>query len=1117
MTDYSLWEVILNGDSPIPTRVIDGVVQSIAPTTFKQRLARKNELKAREKRFGGYKETKKHNKSVSGVASVSTASAKVPISALPNVDTLSDAVECYNSHGRGHFARECRSPKDTRRNVSVEPQRRNLPVETSTSGALVSQCYGVGSYDWSFQAEKEPTNYALMAFTSSSSSISYNESQFNVISYKTGLESVKSRILVYQQNETVYEEDIKLLKLDVQLRDNALVDLRKKFKKAEQERDELKLKLEKFQTSSKNLSQLLASQTNDKTGLGYDNQVFTSFMFDCDEQFSSEFGVSMPASPVNDRYQSGEGYHAVPLPYTGTFMPPKPDLVLHDALTVNETIHTAFNVELSPTKPDKDLTYRPSAPIIKDWVSDLEDESEDYARMTHPNPHRHVVPTPVLTRSKLVPLTAARPVTIDVPHNNVIRPRPAKTVGTKPHLPPRRHINRRPSPKPNTFPQKVTTAKVPQVNAVKGDMSYLIDFKEINGEYVAFGGDPKGGKITDPHNTDDDATFEVKEPEFEVEKPDSKVHVSPSSKADFFNLETNITVSLIPTTRVHKDHPVTQIIEEPKRVQQALKDPSWIEVMQEELLQFKMQKVWVLVDLPNGKRAIGHTQEEGIDYEEVFTPFARIEDIRLFLAYASFMGFMVYRMDVKSAFFYGTIEEEKEEEKQIGEEQVAKARYWKMHVCYDDDDDYTIAITHKEPDNSLSMGDEHLDTIPVTESDEFIKSSVENLVLNPSESEGEYECDVLVCEDFTTFSNILFDADYDFSSSDDQSFYDEDIPKESYSNPLFDEEIISMKIDPHHFNADELTLLKSIPPGINETDCDPEEETRFIKRLLYDNSSPHPPEEFISKNSDTAFESFSPFPIPVEDSYSLMEEIDLSFTPNDPMPPSIEEDDYDSKRDILILEELFRNDSLSLLENESFYFDISSSSHPPAKPPDGNSGILNVKVMGDIYEHKVPMPRLMSTLVPNQDKSSNLLPHLGHKAFQPFAECPMMIYGKNTHILDSRRSEISSFLKCLLIALREDMQQFSMGNFAKGFESVAEKGEQAVYRLDLGKQDDMLDMEEKNTDNYSLDDMLESGNQDEQVVEKGEEAVYRLDLGKQDDQGLRKEKKRCIDWSLERR
>nr|GEX35610.1 hypothetical protein [Tanacetum cinerariifolium] len=323
-----------------------------------------------------------------------------------------------------------------------------------------------------------------------------------------------------------------------------------------------------------------------------------------------------------------------------------------------------------------------------------------------------------------------------------------------------------------------------------------------------------------------------------------------------------------------------------------------------------------------------------------------------------------------------------------------------ISACYDDndDDDYTIAITNKKPDKSLSMGDEHPDTILKIELDEFIKSSVENLVPNPSESEDEYECHVPTCKDFTTFSNILFDVDNDFYSSDDQSFSDEDIPKEIYLNPLFDE--IDSLFDEF---AGELTLLKSILSGINETDCDPEEETHFIKRLLYDNSSPRPPEEFISENSDAAFESFSPSPIPFEDSDSFMEEIDLSFTPNNPMPSRIKEDDYDSERDILLLEELLSNDSLSLPKNESFYFDIPSSSRPPAKPPNGNSGILNVKVMGDISEHKVPMPKLMFiqlTLVPNQEKSPKLLPHQGHEAFQPFAECPMMIYGKKIPILD---------------------------------------------------------------------------------------------------------------------
>ncbi|GJR25213.1 hypothetical protein Tco_1101445 [Tanacetum coccineum] len=187
---------------------------------------------------------------------------------------------------------------------------------------------------------------------------------------------------------------------------------------------------------------------------------------------------------------------------------------------------------------------------------------------------------------------------------------------------------------------------------------------------------------------------------------------------------------------------------------------------------------------------------------------------------------------------------------------------WNCPAFYEDDDEEsTIAITPvlptEEPDNSLSIGDEHLSTIPETELDELIKSSVENLVPILSESEDffdiESECDVPVCDNLTTFSNPLFDADDDFSSSDDESFSDEDVPKEIYSNPLFDEEIISTKIDPHHFNTEsdliesllnqdtsiisspkidslleefsgELAHIDLIPPGINETDFDLEEE-----------------------------------------------------------------------------------------------------------------------------------------------------------------------------------------------------------------------------------------------------------------------------------------------------
>nr|GFB61674.1 hypothetical protein [Tanacetum cinerariifolium] len=120
--------------------------------------------------------------------------------------------------------------------------------------------------------------------------------------------------------------------------------------------------------------------------------------------------------------------------------------------------------------------------------------------------------------------------------------------------------------------------------------------------------------------------------------------------------------------------------------------------------------------------------------------------------------------------------------------------------------------------------------------------------------------------------------------------------------------------------AGELTLLKSFPPGIDETDCHPEKEIRLTKRFF--------------------------------DSH--MEEIDLYFNLDDPMPPNIEEDDdYDSERDTPILEELLDNYSLSIPDNESYHFDIPSPYRPPVKPPDGNTGTLNIKMMGDVSDQKV--------------------------------------------------------------------------------------------------------------------------------------------------------------------
>ncbi|GJT99724.1 ribonuclease H-like domain-containing protein [Tanacetum coccineum] len=177
-------------------------------------------------------------------------------------------VECYNCHKHGHFARECRFQMN-QENKGRENNTRTITVETPTQNALIAQD-GIGGYDWSYQAEEEkPTNYALIAFTSSESSSSsdsevdynsktcvkaydtlkeqydslssdYKKSQFNLVSYKAGLESVEARLAHYKKNEVVFEESINVLKLEVRLRNNALDEYKMKLDKVEKERDQLK-------------------------------------------------------------------------------------------------------------------------------------------------------------------------------------------------------------------------------------------------------------------------------------------------------------------------------------------------------------------------------------------------------------------------------------------------------------------------------------------------------------------------------------------------------------------------------------------------------------------------------------------------------------------------------------------------------------------------------------------------------------------------------------------------------------------------------------------------------------------------------------------------------------
>ncbi|GJV05138.1 ribonuclease H-like domain-containing protein [Tanacetum coccineum] len=315
-------------------------------------------------------------------------------------------VKCFNCHKHGHFARECRFPRN-QEFKGRENNTRTITVETHTQNALIAQD-GIGGYDWSYQAEEEQTtNHALMAFTSSGSSSSsesevdscsktcvkayaslkeqydnlssdYKNSQFNLVSYKAGLESVEARLVHYKKNEIVLEDSINVLKLEVRLRDNALDVYKLNLEKAKAKRDQLKQTLENFQNSSKSLNEILECQVIDKFKKGL------------------RYNAATAASPavegfvnLTDKSGTNKAYHVVSPHLTRNFIPRKPNLTFIDEIAERENLDVTTIVIPSNDKTiaDRDISNtiesnavrmdNTSAPINEDWNSD--DESEiDY-------------------------------------------------------------------------------------------------------------------------------------------------------------------------------------------------------------------------------------------------------------------------------------------------------------------------------------------------------------------------------------------------------------------------------------------------------------------------------------------------------------------------------------------------------------------------------------------------------------------------------------------------------------------------------------------------------------------------------------------------------------------
>ncbi|GJV25749.1 hypothetical protein Tco_1378444 [Tanacetum coccineum] len=339
--------------------------------------------------------TSSTNEAVNTAHGVSTTSTQVNAA---NIDNLSDVVICAflasqpNSAQLAHEDLQQIHPNDiedmdlrwqmamltmrARRdprnqdNWNRESSRRSVPVETTTSNALIS-CDGLGGYDWSDHAEEGPTNYALMAYSSSSSDSEvsndstcskscletvevlksqyeqllkrFEKSELMVVAYKTGLQSVEERLEFYKKNESVYVEKINGLKWDIQVGEITIGELRKKLEIVQKEKDGIQFNVDKFENASKSLNKIIESQ-------------------------------------IVDNCKKGLGYNAVPPPLTGNFMPPKPDLSFtgleeftNEPVVIKPVVENS-EAKASEAKP-KAVRKNNGALIIEDWVSDSEEEN----------------------------------------------------------------------------------------------------------------------------------------------------------------------------------------------------------------------------------------------------------------------------------------------------------------------------------------------------------------------------------------------------------------------------------------------------------------------------------------------------------------------------------------------------------------------------------------------------------------------------------------------------------------------------------------------------------------------------------------------------------------------
>ncbi|GJX79530.1 putative ribonuclease H-like domain-containing protein [Tanacetum coccineum] len=390
-------------------------------------------------------------------------------------------VECFNCHKMGHFARECRGPRNQdSRNRNQDSSRRTVNVEETSSKAMVA-IDGAG-FDWSYMADDEvPTNMALMAFSDSEVHndktcsktclksfetlktqlddlrIEFNKSEFNLATYKRGLASVEEQLVFYKKNEVIFCEQLAVLKRDISYKDSEISMLKSELEKLKQEKESNQLKIENFDNASKSLDKLIGSQIPDK----------------------SRKGVGFVS------------YNVVPPPPTGLFSPPKFDLSNSGLEEFQQPEFEGYGPKPSKSFSEdtsNEVRESPDAPLVEELVSDDKLEKKTVfptvAKMEFVRPKQQENPV-----RKPVMLTA---ITIKgkgwylgivVQGLMLLRPQ---------------HVGSGDLPNLIGHPQNEDQGYVDSgcSRHMTGNMSYLLDFKELDGGYVTFGGGAKGGKIT---------------------------------------------------------------------------------------------------------------------------------------------------------------------------------------------------------------------------------------------------------------------------------------------------------------------------------------------------------------------------------------------------------------------------------------------------------------------------------------------------------------------------------------------------------------------------------------------------------------------------------------------